>query len=57
MTVTNDGESLVGDFRIGGGIGGMRRAVGSLGGTVQVVPHPRFTVVVEMPCTMGARER
>ncbi|ACV22943.1 sensory histidine kinase UhpB [Slackia heliotrinireducens] len=57
MTVTNDGESLVGDFRIGGGIGGMRRAVGSLGGTVQVVPRPRFTVLVEMPCTMGARER
>ena len=49
MTVTDNGIPPSGPIREGGGIGGMRRRAGRLGGTLELYTVPRFRIEISVP--------
>ena len=49
MTVTDNGIPPVGPIREGGGIGGMRRRIQRLGGTLKLYIVPRFRIELSVP--------
>ena len=49
MTVTDNGIPPAGPIREGGGIGGMRRRVGRLGGDMELYTVPRFRIEISVP--------
>ena len=55
LTVGDDGEAGDGPIAERGGIAGMRRRVGALGGTLSVERGARFTIRAEVPAEGGAR--
>ena len=49
MTVTDNGLPPSGPVREGGGIGGMRRRIDRLGGTLELHTVPRFRIEISVP--------
>ena len=49
MTVTDNGIPPAGPIREGGGIGGMRRRIDRLGGTLELYTVPRFRIELSVP--------
>ena len=49
MTVTDNGIPPAEPIREGGGISGMRRRIGRLGGTVRLYTVPRFRIEISVP--------
>lgn len=49
MTVTDNGISPAGPIREGGGIGGMRRRMARLGGSMELYTSPRFRIERSVP--------
>ena len=49
MTVTDNGIPPAGPLREGGGIGGMRRRVARLGGSMELYTAPRFRIELSVP--------
>ncbi len=49
LTVTDDGNAPAGPLSERGGITGMRREMGCLGGTLSIVREPSFTILAEAP--------
>ena len=49
MTVTDNGIPPAGSVREGGGIGGMRRRISRLGGTMELYTVPRFRIELSVP--------
>ena len=49
MTVTDNGIPPAGPIREGGGIGGMRRRIDRLGGTLRLDTVPRFRIEISVP--------
>ena len=49
MTVTDNGIPPAGPIREGGGIGGMRRRIHHLGGTLGLYTVPRFRIEISVP--------
>ena len=49
MTVTDNGISPAGPIREGGGIGGMRRRMARLGGSMELYTSPRFRIELSVP--------
>lgn len=49
MTVTDNGIPPAGPIREGGGIGGMRRRMARLGGSLELYTSPRFRIELSVP--------
>ena len=49
MTVTDNGIAPAGPIREGGGIGGMRRRMARLGGSMELYASPRFRIELSVP--------
>lgn len=49
MTVTDNGIPPSGPIREGGGLGGIRRRIGMLGGTMELYTAPRFRIEISVP--------
>ncbi len=49
MTVTDNGIPPSGPIREGGGLGGIRRRIGMLGGTMELYTAPRFRIEISGP--------
>ena len=49
MTVTDNGLPPAGSIREGGGIGGMRRRMARLGGSMELYTSPRFRIELSVP--------
>ncbi|MGO5116435.1 hypothetical protein ACTQ33_15735 [Candidatus Avoscillospira sp. LCP25S3_F1] len=49
MTITDNGIPPAGPVREGGGIGGMRRRIQRLGGTLELFTVPRFRIELSVP--------
>ena len=49
MTVTDNGIPPAGPIREGGGIGGMRRRMARLGGSMELYTSPRFRIELSVP--------
>lgn len=49
MIISDNGRAESPEWREGGGISGMRRRLGSIGGSLRVVSFPRFTLDIAAP--------
>jgi signal transduction histidine kinase len=49
MRITNNGPPPPENFAEGGGLSGMRKKLEPCGGVLRVIPHPQFTLEIELP--------